>query len=165
MSIRLHYLLGFLIISGLIGVSLYLQFYDGVEPCPLCTLQRLSFFALGLLFFLGLIFASFKFMRYFLNIFLVLFSLVGMFLAGRQVWIQHFPPPGNAECGVSLQYMMQVLPFNQLIQKILEGSAECTKGGGFTFLSLNMAEWSLIWFVLFFCFAIYLFSREKAKIS
>ena len=87
--------------------------------------------------------------------------MAGMGFAGRQVWLQHFPTLDQNECGVSLTYMAKVLPFNQLLDKILQGTAECTKVG-FEFLHFNMAEWALIWFIVFFFFSIYLFLREMA---
>lgn len=158
MTIRRIYLLGFLIITALLSTSLYLQFYDNIMPCPLCSLQRLAFCLLGITFLLGIVFVANKAARLIINCFALIFSLAGLLFAGRQIWLQHFPAAGN-ECGVSLQYMMQVLPMNMVIQKVFEGSAECTQRG-WEFLSLNMAEWALIWFALFLLVSLYLVWKE-----
>ncbi len=85
--------------------------------------------------------------------------MLGIFLAGRQVWLQHFPSPDNSECGVSIQYLMQVLPMNQVLEKIFAGSTECSQRG-WEFLHLNMAEWALIWFVGFFILTLCLLLEE-----
>src|SRR3990167_142809 len=129
MSTRLMYVFGFVIIAALLTFSLYLQYFDNVIPCPLCTLQRFAFVLLGVTFLFGALVASKRWGRILTNTFLILFSLAGIFLAGRQVWLQHFPPANPGECGASLQYMMQVLSFNELVQKIFAGSAECTTRG------------------------------------
>jgi len=159
MTIRSTYLLGFLTISILLLTSVYLQIFEGIIPCPLCSLQRLSFGLLGIWFLIGLLIHAKRLGRLFINFMCGLTSIIGIFLAGRQVWLQHFPSADNSECGVSLQYMMQVLPVNQIFQKIFEGSAECAKRG-WEFLHLNMAEWALIWFVLFLLLALCLFIEE-----
>jgi disulfide bond formation protein DsbB len=159
MTIRSTYLLGFLAISILLLTSIYLQLFRGIIPCPLCSLQRLSFVLLGIWFLLGILIHAKHFGRVFINIMCSLTSILGMFLAGRQIWLQHIPSTNNTECGVSLQYMMQILPMNQVLQKIVEGSAECSQRG-WEFLSLNMAEWALIWFAGFLLLSLYLLIKE-----
>jgi len=83
-----------------------------------------------------------------INLLSAMTALGGVFFAGRQIWLQHFASAGSAECGVSLQYMMKILPLNEVMRKILEGSTECTQRG-WEFFHLNMAEWALAWFTLF----------------
>lgn len=159
MTIRSTYFIGFLMISILLLTSIYLQLFEGILPCPLCTLQRLSFGLLGIWFIIGILIHAKRPGRLFINFMCGLTSSLGVFLAGRQVWLQHFPSANNSECGVSLQYMMQVLPVNQVFQKIFEGTAECSQRG-WEFLRLNMAEWALICFILFLILALYLFIKE-----
>lgn len=161
MTTRLLYVIGFLVITALLAFGLYLQYFDNMIPCPLCTLQRVTFVCMGVTFLFGAIVASKNWGRIITNTFLILFSLTGIFLAGRQVWLQHFPPANPGECGASLQYMMQVLSFNELVQKIFAGSAECTTRGAWSFLTLSMAEWSFIWFVGLLVGSIYLINRKN----
>ena len=47
---RLGYLAGFLACAGLLAFSLYLQYYEYQNPCPLCILQRVAFIALLVVF-------------------------------------------------------------------------------------------------------------------
>lgn len=160
MSIRLAYFFGFLVICFLLLTSVYLQMYAEFIPCPLCVLQRLTFGLIGVLLLIGMLFHKKFWGRMVIHFFIALSSVVGIFLAGRQVWMQHLPSVNPAECGVSLQYMLQALPLNQVLQKVLfEGSTECTKRG-WEFLYLNMAEWALVWFVLFLLLALYGFLKE-----
>ena len=43
-------LFGFLVCASLLGYGYYLQFAKGLQPCPLCILQRLCLFATGVAF-------------------------------------------------------------------------------------------------------------------
>ena len=49
MNSRLIYTGMFLVCSGLIGFGLYLQHAQGLEPCPMCILQRYAFVAIGVI--------------------------------------------------------------------------------------------------------------------
>lgn len=158
MSMRSIYLTGFIIVTSLLLTSIYFQVFKGMMPCPLCTLQRLSFGFLGILFLIG-VFISRHSIRLIINFLCSLASLAGLIFAGRQVWLQHFPSADSSECGVSLQYMMQVLPVNEVVEKIFSGSAECTERG-WEFLQMNMAEWSLICFAGFLLISIWLVIKE-----
>lgn len=162
MSTRITYALGFVAIIVLLLTSVYLQLFEGFIPCPLCILQRDSLGLLGVLFLIGIFLHAKRFGRLTINFLAILISILGIFLAGRQVWLQHFPSGDSTECGVSLQYMMQALPLSEVMQKIFEGSAECTQRG-WEFLYLNMAEWALVWFVGFLFLTMYLFMKEVKK--
>lgn len=159
-SARSRYAVGFLIICLILLSSVYLQVMDGIEPCPLCTLQRIAFGLLGILFFLGLLFNPKRVIATLLNIFLLVFSSLGIFLAGRQVWLQHFQTNGGGECGVGLDYMLKVLPLHEVAEKVFTGSAECSQRG-FELLYLNTAEWALLWFVFFFGFSVYMMIKRR----
>ena len=157
---RLIYLISFLIICLLLGGGFYLEVTTGFTPCPLCILQRTLFGLLGVLFFFGLLFANKKSIRFFINGFILLSAGLGSLLAGRQIWLQHFASTGTHECGVSLQYMLHVLPLNEVMQKIFSGSAECRERG-LTFLSFDLAEWALLWFIVFLIVGGWLFFRTS----
>lgn len=162
MSTRVNYLLGLAAASLIILTSVYLQLYEGFVPCPLCTLQRLTFGLLASFFIVGIILASYRMGRLLTNLLLLLTSFLGLFLSGRQIWLQHFPPTDATECGVSLQYMMQALPINEVAGKILQGSAECTQRGT-EFFVFNVAEWSFIAFTGFAVWSIYLLARHLKR--
>jgi|SRR5579872_1251105 len=157
-SPRVSYLIAFMVIAIMLGITLYLQNFEGFIPCPLCILQRIALGILGILFFVGFIFNPKKAGNIFLSILAGLFALSGAFLSGRQVWLQHFPDK-NADCGASLQYLIRALPVDQVLSKILHGTAECAQKG-WEFLHLSLAEWSLICFVGFFIFCLLQIKRS-----
>lgn len=159
MPVRFAYLFGLIIIILLLAASFYLQFVKGIMPCPLCTLQRMTFVLLGIFFAIGIFVHRILWLRIILNTLIFLATITGIGLSGRQVWIQHYPPPLGNECGVSLQYILQVLPVHEAFEKILTGSAECAEKAS-EFLHLTIAEWTMVWFLLFFLLSIYLFLKE-----
>lgn len=163
MSQRMAYIICFFTVLVILGTGVYLEYFDGIMPCPLCTLQRICFATSGVIFFLGIFLYQNRILRAGVNLAVMLFASLGMFLAGRQIWIQSFPNPDNSECGVSLNYMLSVLPITDVAQKIFSGSAECSQRG-WEFLKLNIPEWSLIFFALFLLVsAFYLVTDYKAK--
>ena len=52
---RLGYGAGFLACTSLIAFAYYLQYVQYQEPCPLCILQRLAFFGLGIVFLVAML--------------------------------------------------------------------------------------------------------------
>jgi protein dithiol:quinone oxidoreductase len=146
------YLLGTILICAFLGASFYLQTHSGLNPCPLCILQRMTMAALGLTFFLGAIFNR----RFVIRILFIavtsLLALLGSLLAARQVWLQHLPNP-SSDCGANLEYMLKVLPIKQVLQKIFQGSTECSQID-WRFLHLSLAEWSALCFILLTVLAI-----------
>lgn len=160
MSLRMINKMGFLLVCLLLSISVYLQVFENILPCPLCTLQRLSFVLLGILFFLSLFFPKKKPYQKILQAFMLLTSLAGLFFAGKNILLQHFPS-ANQECSPGIQYLLATFPFPEAVEKILAGSSDCSLRG-FEFLFLDMAEWAFIWFFFFFLIVIYLlFSKAK----
>ncbi len=157
---RLFYVIGFIITALLLGTTFYLQNVEGFTPCPLCILQRVTLCLLSTVFFVGSVLDPQKKGNLFLGLLSALLSLIGIFFSGRQVWLQHFSSDKNADCTASLQYLLHVLPFNQVISKIFQGSGECTKRS-WEFLNLSLAEWSLICFIVFFIACLFQARRKK----
>lgn len=165
MTTRCIYSIGLVLVAVLVAASFYIQFYVGIQPCPLCLLQRVVFCLIGSAFLIGICVATWRYPRQVINSLVVFFSLCGMGLAGRQIWLQNFATTGNDQCGVSLAYMAQVLPWKELIYKVLlENSTECSQRG-WEFMSLNMPEWSFIWFSVFLIMGGYAFVHSRRMCS
>lgn len=159
MRTRTYFLLGFFATLLFLSFGFYVQYFQGLEPCPLCTLQRIAFGLVGISCLLGFITARYKFLRHFYSLLTLFFALIGFGLALRQTWIQLYPSADASECGVSLQYMLQVLPWHEVGMKILAGSAECSLKT-WQLLSLSMAEWSALVFAGFIAFSFFLLKRS-----
>ncbi|MBI4203549.1 MAG: disulfide bond formation protein B [Betaproteobacteria bacterium] len=154
---------GFLVCFALIGFAYYLQFVEHQEPCPLCILQRLGFFALGAVFLIAALHGPGKAGSVVYSGMLFVIAGIGAAVATRHVWLQHLPRDQVPECGPGLEYMLKKFPLSRALEKILSGSGECAETG-WTFLGLSIAGWSLFWFVLLGVFAVFLalFSMRRA---
>jgi disulfide bond formation protein DsbB len=152
---RLGYALGFIACAGLLGFALYLQYYDYQDPCPLCILQRIAFMALAAIFLVAALHGPARTGTIVYGGMLLLVAGIGAAIATRHVWLQNLPKGRIPECGPGLEYMLRKFPLTQALEKILAGSGECAEVG-WKLLGLSIAGWSLVWFVLFAIFAIYL---------
>jgi disulfide bond formation protein DsbB len=144
---RLGYALGCLICAVLIASALYLQYYEDQNPCPLCILQRIAFIGLGGVFLAGAVHGPGRTGAWIYSSLLTIIALLGISVAVRHVWLQHLPKDRVPECGPGLEYMLNRFPLGQALEKIFRGSGECAEAG-WRFLTLTIAEWSLLWLVL-----------------
>jgi disulfide bond formation protein DsbB len=136
-------LIGFAVSAALIGYALYVQYVQGLEPCPLCILQRMAVIAVGVLFLLAALHDPAERGARAYGVLIDLAAMAGILVAARHMWIMAQPPGSVAECGASLDYMMEVLPLHEVLGKVLTGSGECAKLD-WQFLGLNMPTWVLI---------------------
>src|SRR5438105_10155083 len=98
LTFRFTYFLGFILIAVLLGGAFYLQTYKGMSPCPLCLLQRVVMAALGVIFIIGAIFKLNKWGNVLLGFLGLLTAASGSLFAGRQVWLQLYPPGDSGGC-------------------------------------------------------------------
>ena len=148
MNTRLFYFSIFIICTGLLGFGLYLEHSVGLEPCPLCVFQRIAYISMAIIALLAAIHGPSQVFARIYSGLIAVAALIGGAIAGRQVWLQHLPPDKVPECGPGLEYMLDTFPLGDALKMILSGSGECAEVD-WTFLGFSIAEWSLLWFVLF----------------
>ena len=136
-------LFGFLWCAALMGYALFVQYGLQQEPCPLCILQRVAVIAVGAVFLVAVLHDPADRIARLYGVLVGLFALAGIGVAARHVWILSQPPGSVAECGASLDYMMDVLPLHEVLGKVLSGSGECAKVT-WEFLGISMPAWVLI---------------------
>lgn len=138
---------GFLICLGLMATGLYLQYVEGQEPCPLCILQRIAYISMMAIFLVAAVHNPRSVgVRIYGGLAFVA-GLAGTGVAIRYVWLQHLPAAEVPACGPGFAYILKKFPLADALGGVLAGSGECAKVD-WTFLSLSIAEWSLVWFVL-----------------
>ena len=123
--------------------GLYLQHVVGLEPCPMCIVQRYALILVAVVAGLTAL-AHRNTLLVAGSGFMVLLSALGAFVAARQSFLQWFPPP-EASCGRDLYGMIETFPLKRVIPLIFKGSGDCTKID-WTFLGLSIANWSFICF-------------------
>lgn len=124
--------------------SIYLEFFQGIKPCPLCVMQRACVFILLLSALLGLYLKTFKRAER-ICIFQCFIALAGIFFSARQVWLQAQPPGTNAMCMPSIEVLKKYFPLKDQITAYLWGSHGCAEKT-WSYLSLSLPQWSLMYF-------------------
>ena len=143
---RAAFFLGFLICAALMGWAFWLQYGEGLDPCPLCMLQRVAIVAIGLIFLVGTFHEPGRVGAWIYAFLLLIVAVLGAALATRQVWLQSLPADQVPACGMGLSYMLETMPFFDAIRRVLEGSGECAEKA-WVFLGLSIAGWTLAFFV------------------
>ena len=147
------------VIAVLFGVALYTQYVGGLEPCPLCMTQRF-FYVLTALFAIVAALHGQGLRIYAALVWLS--ALDGAGVAARQVWLQHLPPDQVPACGPSLEFMLQTLPFGQVLMRLFKGDGNCAVVD-WRLLGMSMAAWSLLWFLLLATAGLVLFWRSAKR--
>jgi len=143
---RIAYFLAFGVCAALMAFAFYLQYGEGLEPCPLCQFQRVCVIGMGIVFLVAGFHNPGRTGAAFYALLQLLIGGAGIALATRQVWLQSLPKDQVPSCGMGLAYMIENLPFSDVVRKVMEGSGECAEKS-WEFLHLSIAGWTLVLFV------------------
>lgn len=145
--------LGALVCAGLMGFALYAQHGLGLEPCPLCVLQRVAVIATGLVFAIAALHGPGRAGRLVYGALALLAAAAGAGVAGRHAWLQSLPADQVPACGPGLDFMLNSFGLGEVLAMVLSGSGECAEIA-WSFLGLSMPAWVLIWCVALGAWAI-----------
>ena len=133
-----------LVCIGLLAFGQYLQHVVGLEPCPMCIVQRYALVLIALV--AGLTATSGKNSVHIGgSVLLVLSAAFGAFVAARQSWLQWYPPE-EVSCGRDFYGMIETFPLQRAIPMMFKGGGDCSKVD-WTFLGGSIANWSFLCFV------------------
>lgn len=141
---------------ALLAFGLYLQHVVGLEPCPMCIVQRYAMVLIALVAGITAI-ARGRWPLMAGSGLVVLLSGFGAFVAARQSWLQ-WNPPEVASCGRDFYGMIETFPLQRVIPMIFKGSGDCSKID-WTFLGGSIANWSFLAFCFFGLVALVLIFR------
>lgn len=146
-SVRQWSLAGLAFCALMMSVALLLQYVVGLEPCPLCILQRVAVLAAATVF----VIAALHNPRGWGSTVYGMLGLVaagsGIAVAGRHVWLQSLPADKVPSCGPGLDYMMEALPLWDVLSRVLSGSGECAEIDGLWW-GMTLPQWTLAGFLL-----------------
>lgn len=125
---------------------LYLQNVVGLEPCPMCIVQRDALIVAGICCALAAFSPRINAWRVWGGIG-TLVAVLGAFTAAKQSWLQ-WHPPEFATCGRDIYGLIETFPLSRAIPMIFKGSGDCS-AVDWTFLGGSIANWSFVAFVLF----------------
>lgn len=142
---------------AMLAFGVYLQQVKGLEPCPMCIVQR---YALVLVALVAGITAAMRPRGAHVGgaLLILLFSGFGAYVAARQSWLQWYPPE-VVSCGRDFYGMIETFPLRRAIPMIFKGGGDCTKID-WTFLGGSIANWSFIVFVGIAILSIVMLARQ-----
>jgi len=150
--------------AALLGVGYYLQFHDGLEPCPMCIFQRVCYMAVVAIAAVAAVHGPGRLGQRVYSVLLALPVLVGLGVAARQTWLQHLPADQVPECGPGLAFMLEMYAPFEVLKRTLRGTGDCAKVD-WTFLGLSIAEWSVICFTMLLIVLVLQFLRARSRAS
>lgn len=143
---------------AMLAFGMYLQYGVGLEPCPMCIVQRYALIGVALFTGLGSLRAG-RGWGLGWGALALLAAGFGAFVAARQSWLQ-WNPPEIATCGRDFYGLVENYPLSRAIPMIFRGSGDCT-AIDWTFLGGSIANWSFIAFVLMALALLALFVRQR----
>ena len=130
---------------GLLSFGLYLQHEVGLEPCPMCIMQRYVWVVMTLFAFLGALTPG-RAAVWIVGLWQLGLASAGAYVAARQSWLQWYPPEAMS-CGRDFYGIVDNFPLHQALPMIFRGSGDCS-AVEWTFLGGSIANWSFVWFVI-----------------
>lgn len=142
-----------------LGISYYLQYGKGFEPCPLCLMQRLC------IIFILIVGAINLYNRPIYSKKLIITQgfliLIGLYFASRQMWLLSLPSNEIPACLPGLNVLIHYFPWQDTFRALLWGSGDCTEIR-WTLFGLSLPSWSALYFLAIgiTCSLLY-FNRHK----
>ena len=128
---------------AMLAFGLYLQHVVGLNPCPMCIVQRYALLTVAIL--AGLTALSGRRPAHLVGaVLLIVVAGFGAFTAARQTWLPWYPPE-VVNCGRDFYGMIETFPLQRLLPMIFKGSGDCSKID-WTFLGGTLANWSFVVF-------------------
>jgi len=129
----------------LLVAAFYLEYVEGLEPCPLCMLQRIVFFFVAILCLVSVLKRSSNCSKKYAYGIIAL-AIIGACLSVRHLYLQSLPYEELPPCLPGLTYMIDTFPLLDIMQAMVMGTGEC---GDilWTFLGLSIPGWTLVAFV------------------
>lgn len=128
---------------ALLAFGLYLQHSVGLEPCPMCIVQRYALTAMGAAAALAAVLTGRMGMIF--SVFALIFAGFGAFVAARQSWMQWFPPEVYS-CGRDFYGIVENYPISRALPMLFRGSGDCA-AVDWTLLGGSIANWAFVAFV------------------
>jgi len=128
---------------AMLAFGMYLQHVVGLEPCPMCIVQRYALVLVALCAALTWA-SSRKGVHVGGGVLLTFLAVLGAYVAARQSWLQWYPPE-VVSCGRDLYGMIETFPLKRALPMIFRGGGDCSKVD-WTFLGGTIANWSFLCF-------------------
>lgn len=152
------YMGAFPIVMMLVAVF-YFQHYLQLEPCPLCSIQRVFTIAIAVVGIIAFIHNPAKLGRRIYAAIALIPALMGAGTSARHIWLQSLPADQVPGCGPGLDYLMEVFSLVEVLRQVLMGSGECAEVV-WRFLGLSIPAWTMVAFLMLMAMQIFQLLRK-----
>ena len=142
----------------MLAFGLYLQHVVGLEPCPMCIVQRYALVLVALFTGLAGVFRNVA-LRVVGGLLALVAAVGGAYTAASQSWLQWYPPE-VVSCGRDLYGMIETFPLKRALPMIFRGGGDCSKID-WSLFGLTLANWSFVAFVVLSLLLITLLVRSR----
>jgi len=143
MNVKQINISGLLLVVVALSVGFYVQYGLGLQPCPLCVIQRICMSIVGFLFLASTIqYQNKTWSSRYLMVGLFIVS-IGLLAVGRQLYLQSLPQTDGTLCLPAMSFFWQTGAYFKAMKSLFVGTAEC---GAviWKFMGLSLAAWSAI---------------------
>ena len=143
------------------AVVAWAEHWAGMQPCSLCWTQRIFMGLFAVTALAGLI----AWPKGRVGKTLLGAPLLGTALAGAAVAMRHLYViwnPEVAECGMSPEVMMQMLPWQELLLELITGNSDCAEASHL--LGVPLPLWSLFGFLALAALSAYALIRRSPSL-
>lgn len=139
--------------------SLYSQYVLGLQPCPLCIMQRICVFLLMLVMALSCF--TIKKARLF-SLLQIICSVAGLFFSSRHLWLQSLPADAVPACMPGLDILISYFPWQEVARALFWGAGDCAEKT-WSFLGVSMPGWSALYFLCMMLSGLFLYTRPRSS--
>jgi disulfide bond formation protein DsbB len=143
--------------GALLCAALIMEYAFAMAPCPLCLMQRIWFFFAGAIALQGLMHNP-RWGIY--PLLTILASVIGGGFSIRQLWLQSLPADQVPACGPSLEYLLDVFPLTEVLEKVFLGDGNCAEVL-WTLFGISIPGWALVAFMIMALFGTYQILRPR----
>lgn len=142
----------------MLAFGLYLQHVVGLEPCPMCIVQRYALVLVALFTGLAAMFRS-RGLQLTGGVLALVSAIGGAYTAAAQSWLQWYPPE-VVSCGRDLYGMIETFPLKRALPMIFRGGGDCSKID-WSLFGLTLANWSFVAFFVLAALLLMLIFRKR----
>ena len=140
--------------------SFYFQYIMGLQPCPLCLMQRICVFML--LGIMGLSLGTLK-KAHFVSFLQIIVACAGLFFSLRQLWLQSLPAGQAPACMPGLDILIRYFPWQTVAKALFWGSGDCAETT-WSMMGISMPGWAALYFLFMAVTGLFLFLRTRSLI-
>ncbi len=162
-EVRVVFIFILIFCMGLLLTAFYMEFQLGLEPCPMCIVQRIAVALAGLTALIGILHDVYNsgYRNFYLGL-TAFFSLAGGISATRHLYLQSLPPDRVPSCGPDLNYLLDNNFISDALIQLFIGDGNCAEVM-WSLLGISIPGWVLICTGLIFLLSIRGFFAEAAR--